>query len=111
MILFVSVSLLAVLAGAGGLKAQEPVTVAQAVPQENVAEESKEMAELRQTAKHRKRRIIYNNDGGDMYGRRIRSVEDFLGHWTKKVLGTQVDSIFYCTGVTTVYSHDTDIAV
>ena len=97
-VLSVSVSLLAILA------------VEQAGAQAYVSEESKEMAQLREAAKHRQRRIIYNNDGGDMYGRRIRSVEDFLGHWTEKVVGTQVDSIFYCTGVTTVYSHDTEIA-
>jgi hypothetical protein len=107
---FFLVSLLAVLVGAGRLRAVEPATVAQASAQADVAEESKEMAQLRQAAKHRQRRIIYNNDGGDLYGRRIRSVEDFLDHWTEKVLGTQVDSIFYCTGVTTVYSHDTEIA-
>jgi hypothetical protein len=107
---FFLVSLLAVLVGAGRLRAVEPATVAQASAQADVAEESEEMAQLRQAAKHRQRRIIYNNDGGDLYGRRIRSVEDFLDHWTEKVLGTQVDSIFYCTGVTTVYSHDTEIA-
>jgi hypothetical protein len=101
---------LAVLAGAGRVRAEQPAAVPQAKAQAYAAEESEEMAQLRQAAKHRKRRIIYNNDGGDMYGRRIRSVEDFLGHWTEKVIGTQVDSIFYCTGVTTVYSHDTHVA-
>jgi len=110
LVLSVSLSLLTVLAGAGRLRAEEPPALEQATTQAYVAEESKEMAKLRHAAKHRQRRIIYNNDGGDLYGRRIRSVEDFLDHWTEKVIGTQVDSIFYCTGVTTVYSHDTEIA-
>jgi len=110
MVPFVLVTLIAVGGGTGRLRAEESATVSQAGSQTSATEESKEMAKLRQAAKHRQRRIIYNNDGADMYGRRIRSVEDFLGFWTEQVLGTQVDSIFYCTGVTTVYSHDTEIA-
>ena len=70
-VLSVSVSLLAILA------------VEQAGAQAYASEESEEMAQLREAAKHRQRRIIYNNDGGDLYGRRIRSVEDFLGHDTE----------------------------
>lgn len=65
---------------------------------------------MREQAKHRQRRIIYNSDGGDMYGYDFSSVEEFLARRTERAVGTQVDTLSYCTGVTTVYSHDTDVA-
>ena len=67
-------------------------------------------SEIRDQARHKQRRIIYNSDGGDMYGYDFSSVEEFLARRTERAVGTQVDSLFYCTGVTTVYSHDTDVA-
>ena len=36
--------------------------------------------------------------------------ESFLAERIVPALNTQVDSIFYCTGVTTLYDHDTDVA-
>ena len=68
------------------------------------------MGKLREAAKNRKRRLIYNSDGGDMYGYNFSSVDEFLRRRTDRAVGTQVDSIFYCTGDTLVYSHDTDVA-
>ena len=109
-VIFVMVTLIAVLAGTVQLRAEEPAAAQKAKAKGYAIEESKDMAQLRQAAKHRKRRIIYNNDGIDMYGRRIRSVEDFVGRLTEAALEAQVDTMFYCTGVTTVYSHDTEIA-
>lgn len=69
-----------------------------------------DLVQLREAAKHRKRRIIYNSDGGDMYGYDFRSVDEFLRRRTDRAIGTQVDTISYCTGVTLIYSHDTDVA-
>jgi hypothetical protein len=45
-----------------------------------------------------------------MYGYNFSSVAEFLRRRTDRAVGTQVDSIFYCTGVTLSYSHDTDVA-
>ena len=62
-----------------------------------------ELRQQRKKAAHRKRRIIYNNDGGDMtyFLRRCKEVtpEEFLALYTSPVAGTQVDAIFYCTGL------------
>jgi len=72
--------------------------------------ESGKMKSMREKAKHRARGIIYNNDGNELYLTRLNSVQDFLNQRTEPSLGTQVNSTFYCTGVTTLYAHDTDIA-
>jgi len=62
-----------------------------------------ELRQQRNKAAHRKRRIIYNNDGGDMtyFLRRCKKVtpEEFLALYTSPVAGSQVDAIFYCTGL------------
>lgn len=57
----------------------------------------------------RKRRIIMNNDGNDCFGlttdpKNIH--QEFLRTRTSPLAGSQVDSIFYCTGVFNSYSHD-----
>ena len=81
--------------------------------------ESREMAGRREQAKQRQRRIIYNNDGNDLVSKghagselpvRLNSLEEFLRLRTEPAVGMQVDSIFYCTGVTTLYGHDTHVA-
>ena len=71
--------------------------------------ESVEMARMRQEAKGRRRRLIYNNDGNDMFTRKHETPESFLAQRIIPALGTQVDSIFYCTGATTLYDHDTNV--
>ena len=72
--------------------------------------ESAEMTVKRLEMRHRERRIIYNNDGNDCYLKRLSSPDEFLKQRIEPALGTQVDTIFYCTLVTTLYSHDTNIA-
>ena len=72
--------------------------------------ESAEMARMRREAKGRRRRLIYNNDGNDMSRKRHANPEEFLAQRIIPALGTQVDSIFYCTGGTTLYDHDTNVA-
>ena len=71
--------------------------------------ESAEMARMRKKAKERRRRLIYNNDGNDMSGQIHENPESFLAQRIIPALNTQVDSIFYCTGGTTHYDHDTKV--
>ena len=72
-----------------------------------VGRESTEMARLRQAVKSRRRRLIYNNDGNDMSLKQHATPEEFLAQRINPALNTQVDSIFYCTGGTTHYDHET----
>jgi len=74
------------------------------------APESAEMSNQRKELRHRQRRIIYNNDGNEVFITRLSSPQDFLKQRIEPALGTQVDTIFYCTLVTTLYSHDTKVA-
>ncbi len=66
-----------------------------------------EMRKKREEAKHRKRRIIYNNDGDDCYDKPNdpKTAEQFLKYRTAALAGSQVDAIFYCDGVFNLYRH------
>jgi hypothetical protein len=67
-----------------------------------------ELSALRKKARNRKRRIIMNNDGNDVFAAaKIEPVneENFLKQRTLDLAGTQVDSIFYCSGVFNNYTH------
>ena len=72
--------------------------------------ESVQMARMRQEAKERRRRLIYNNDGNDIFLKKHATPEEFLAQRIIPALSTQVDTIFYCTGGTTLYDHDTNVA-
>ena len=72
--------------------------------------ESPELAAKRQEMKSRKRRVIYNNDGNELFITKLSSPDAFLSRRIVPALNTQVDSIFFCTLVTTLYQHDTDVA-
>jgi len=48
------------------------------------------MSELREQARHRQRRIIYNNDGDDVVIPMLTSVEEFLRQRTGAAMGTHV---------------------
>lgn len=56
------------------------------------------------------RRIIMNNDGNDLRqfeaGEAV-TPESFLSKRTTALVGSQVDAIFYCTGVFNLYKHNT----
>ena len=84
-----------------------------------------EMRAERETAKDRDRSLIYNNDGNDAYvayetepadfdystlDPATLTHEKFLSKRTTPLLNTQVDSIFYCTGVYSKYHHKSEIA-
>ena len=73
------------------------------------ARERAAMRQVRHEMKWRKRRIIYNNDSGDIYPAAAKTPDGFLSVRMKPVLDTQVDSVFYCTGATTMFSHLTKV--
>jgi hypothetical protein len=67
-------------------------------PAESAAQRQESMRELRRQAAHRQRRIIFNNDGDDIvYELKEATPQALLDARTTGLLGTQVDSIFYCT--------------
>jgi len=71
-----------------------------AAADESVPEEPAELASLRRQAQRRGRRIIFNNDGGDMRDPGATTVDGFLSVRNRQALDTQVDSLFYCTTTT-----------
>jgi hypothetical protein len=49
-----------------------------------------------------------NNDGNDCWNRKPgepATVENFLSKRTSPLVGSQVDAVFYCTGVFNIYTH------
>jgi hypothetical protein len=103
--MFASAIILSLNTGTGKGHAEKPDANAQVAQ----AKDTKEMAQLREAAKNRKRRIIYNNDGDDIGFGEQSSPQDFLSKRIIPALNTQVDTIFYGTMVTTLYTHDTNV--
>jgi len=69
-----------------------------------------DVASARKQAARRPRRIIMNNDGNDCLDKPGASTgphtaEEMLRRRTTPLLGSQVDSIFYCDGVFNSYTH------
>lgn len=78
---------------------------------EGTAKETPEMRAARKQAAHRTRRIIMNNDGNDARGVKEgeqKTPEAFLARRTSPLVGSQVDAIFYCSGVFNFYTHKSD---
>jgi hypothetical protein len=68
--------------------------------------------EARKQAAHRSRRIIMNNDGNDcnkLASDAPITRETFLARRTTALLGSNVDTIFYCTGVFNLYTHRSEL--
>ena len=69
-------------------------------PEKDTVTTAVEIEELRHQARWRKRRLIFNNDGDDALffpsGLPV-TPRNLLERRTTRVIGTQVDSIFYCT--------------
>ncbi|MFH1268017.1 MAG: family 10 glycosylhydrolase [Planctomycetota bacterium] len=85
-----------------------------AIAQDGAASASAEdeWTHQRKEAAHRKRRIIFNNDGCDaVYFCDKATPETLLESRTTALLGTQVDSIFYCTWCSgfSNFTHNTKI--
>lgn len=70
--------------------------------------ESAEFAEQRKQRAQRQRRLIYNNDGCDVFSN-AKTPESFLSNRMTAVPGSQVDTVFYCTGATVMFSHDAKV--
>jgi hypothetical protein len=71
--------------------------------------ESTELAVQREHMKNRPRPIIYNNDGGGIMAAGANTPEGFLAQRMDAVLGSQVGSVFYCTGATTMFTHQAKV--
>lgn len=63
------------------------------------------MSNDREQRKWRKRRIIYNNDGNDAAVQGATTPEAFHAARNDHMLGTNIDSVFYCTGAATMFTH------
>ena len=61
------------------------------------AEEGAQMRALRRQAAWRKRRLVFNNDGDDHLLNGAVSVEAFLAKRSTPLIGSQVDTVVYCT--------------
>lgn len=67
--------------------------------------ECPQMAAMRKKAKNRRRRLVFNSDGNDVNVAGVKTAEDFLAVRYNHLLNTNVDSVFYCTGATTMFTH------
>lgn len=77
--------------------------------------ESGKLAEMREKMKRAERRVIYNDDGcGPLWAKDGANTPDrFLCGPASRmaaVLGTQVDSVFICSGATHVLNHPSSVA-
>ncbi|MBC8353707.1 MAG: hypothetical protein H8E66_17045 [Planctomycetes bacterium] len=73
--------------------------------------ESVARAKVRRNAAHRRRRIIFNNDGDDIWAAGADTTESFLAARHTPLVGTHVDSIHYCTTQSFNYfTHQTQVA-
>lgn len=82
--------------------------------EEDAVSSAGEIPELRHKARWRKRRLIFNNDGDDALffpSDLPVTPRNLLERRTIPVIGTQVDSIFYCTTQSIgAYTHRSDVA-
>lgn len=72
---------------------------------------STSMSSARRVAARRIRRMIMNNDGNDIRNtppETAKTPEYFLSRRTSPLVGSHVDSIFYCSGVFNYYTHRSD---
>jgi len=75
------------------------------------ASETDALDEARRQAAHRRRRVIYNNDGDDIWARGADTLDKFLALRHTPLLGTHVDSIFYSTTQSfNFFTHQTTVA-
>lgn len=75
------------------------------------AAESSKLAAARERAIKRRRRVIFNNDGDDIWAAGADTVEKFLAIRHSPLLQTHVDSIYYCTTQSfNHFTHNTRVA-
>lgn len=69
------------------------------------------LAAARRQAARRRRRVIFNNDGDDIWAPGADNVQRFLAARHTPLVGTHVDSIFYCTTQSfNFFTHQTKVA-
>ena len=71
-----------------------------------------EMKQARKEAAHRSRRIVFDNDGNEpVYYCEHATAEDLLAKRTTPLLGSQVDTILYCTWSSgfSYFTHNTKV--
>ncbi len=69
------------------------------------------MKDQRLRAAQRRRRIIFNNDGGDIHYAAAATPEALLRPNTAGLVGSHLDSIFYCTNHGfNMHTHDTKVS-
>ncbi len=79
------------------------------IPSDPAAETA--LREARRQAVQRRRRVIFNNDGDDIWAAGTETRERFLATRHVPLLGTQVDSIHYCTTQSfNLFTHQTEVA-
>jgi hypothetical protein len=76
-----------------------------------LASETEALRAARQQAASRMRRVIFNNDGDDIWAKGADTREKFLAVRHTPLLGTHVDSIYYCTTQSfNKFTHDSKVA-
>ena len=74
--------------------------------------EKTDIKKLRKERAHRKRRIIYDNDGNEpVYYMKAATADELLKRRTYGVVGSQADTIVYCTWSSgfSYFTHDTKV--
>ena len=79
-------------------------------PAPSLGETESELKQARRPAAHRERRILYNNDGDDITGWSSVTPAEYLSRRMAHLADTQVDSLFWCPGVTTVVTFSSQVA-
>ena len=75
------------------------------------ASEAAALDAARRQSAHRRRRVIYNNDGDDIWAEGADTVERFLAVRHTPLLETHVDSIYYSTTQSfNLFTHETKVA-
>lgn len=64
---------------------------------------------IEKTAQWRRRRLIFNDDGDDIWAPEPANPDAFLASRTAGLLDSQMDTLFFCTGRTTSLWHDTKV--
>ncbi|MBN2294307.1 MAG: hypothetical protein JXM70_17900 [Pirellulales bacterium] len=96
-IVFLTLMFLLLVLGESSVAVQE-AEAKQAAVQQDKAKPTKlaQLKQQRKKAAHRKRRMIFNNDGDDViYTKKEPTAEALLAVRTTPLIGSQVDSIFY----------------
>ena len=78
---------------------------------ELLAAENTGLDAAREQAAKRRQRVIYNNDGDDIWTKEADTGEKFLALRHTPLLNTHVDNIYYCTTQSfNRFTHDTRVA-